>query len=364
MTVVLTDGFDTYNGNSTTTGALNKWPVTFGSGGINITTPAGTRFTNKPGRSFKIVSADNQAREIFYGRALPSSLSQGAVGLAFVTNSSHSAWPAAASGGSPFLTLTTATTIQIGVGITSAGELVAFRGSGGAGSTSKTVLGTSAAGTISPAQEVFVELEFVISDTVGRMSVFVEGTQVLNLTNVDTSNIGGSVNFLNLGMAYGGANGTASHQWDDLYVRNTATRLGPRRVETIFPNSDVAKAFVPNAGTTNYTQVDEQQANGDTDYVQGSAVGDTDTYGFEDLSTTPTSVDAVQMVACAMRTDAGGRSIALQVKSGATTSDGSDIGLPTTYAKLERLLTTDPNTGSAWTGAAVNALQGGPKVTV
>ena len=93
-------------------------------------------------------------------------------------------------------------------------------------------------------------------------------------------------------------------------------------------------------------------------------MGDVDTYGFGDLGSTPSTIDAVQLTAFAEKTDAAARSIALQAKSGATTSDGGNFSLAATYGKFERLLTTDPNTSAAWGASAVNALQGGPKVTV
>jgi hypothetical protein len=51
------------------------------------------------------------------------------------------------------------------------------------------------------------------------------------------------------------------------------------------------------------------------------------------------------------------------VKSGATEVGGTDTALSTSYGWLTRVDTTDPNTGVAWTAAAVNALQVGAKVT-
>jgi hypothetical protein len=51
------------------------------------------------------------------------------------------------------------------------------------------------------------------------------------------------------------------------------------------------------------------------------------------------------------------------VKSGATEVGGADTALPTSYAWLNRVDAVDPNTAAAWTAAAVNALQVGPKVT-
>jgi hypothetical protein len=65
----------------------------------------------------------------------------------------------------------------------------------------------------------------------------------------------------------------------------------------------------------------------------------------------------------AKKSDSGSRQGQVRVKSSSTEVGGTDTVLSTTYAWLNRVDTTDPNTSAAWTASAVNALQVGPKVT-
>lgn len=252
-------------------------------------------------------------------------------------------------------------TIQCGMKVDANGAINVYRYTS---ETAGTLLGASANGVIQPNTWHYIEVEVTISDTVGVFKVYVDGVQQVNLTGLDNKNTANAY-ASNIRFSSASASGwNMSLDVDDFYLTDAATKLGERRVETIYPTSDVAQGFARSTGATNYTLVDEAQVNGDTDYVQGSSVGDTDTYGLGDLSSTPTAVDAVQVISFAEKTDAGSRSFALQVKSGATTSDGSNYALAASYGKFERLLTQDPNGPTAWTASAVNALQGGPKVTV
>jgi hypothetical protein len=64
-----------------------------------------------------------------------------------------------------------------------------------------------------------------------------------------------------------------------------------------------------------------------------------------------------------MKSDAGTRTMAVQVKSGATTVASPTVVLTTSgWQWAWRTDVTDPNTGAAWTPAAVNVAQIGPRV--
>ncbi len=344
MTAVLIDGFDLYNGVGANTGLAAKWTITgtpsmvsgrFGgqaakvnqsSNGVNITRPFPANYASfAVGFGFRLVTF------------------AGLTGSPYPMCSFHDSIP----------------TIQCGLRVTATGAIEANRYTS---DSAGTVLGTSSAGVIAANTWHYIECEVTISDASGVFKVYVDGVQVLNLTSVDTKN---TANAYASSIKFGAsANITQNIDIDDLYVNDAATKLGERRVETLYPTSDVAQGFARSSGAVNYSLVDEAQVNGDTDYVQGSTVGDVDTYGFGDLSGSPATIDAVQFTSFAVKTDATARSIALQIKSGATTSDGSNYALAASYTKIERLTTVDPNTAAAWTAANVNAVQGGPKVTV
>lgn len=359
MAIPLIDGFDTYNGTGTNTGLQAKWtPVSIVTASPNNASMTTGRFS---GQAARIAwTGGGGERSGGYSRLLPSTYSSFTLGTAFristLTNVATTALPG-------IMHFREGTTYHLIITLTSDGKLNVYRASS---ASAGTLLGSTAAGTIIANTWHYIEAEVVINDSTGRVTLYVDGVQVLNLTSQDTRNGGtGVVDTINISGNTGNPSlSTPSIDFDDLYFRDSATRLGERRVETLYPNSDVAQGFARSAGSTNYTLENEAQVDGDTTYVQGSTVGDVDTYGMDNLSSNPTTIDAVQISAYARKTDAASRSIALQVKSGATTSDGSNYALAASYSKFERILETDPNTGSAWTRTNVDALQGGPKVTV
>ena len=114
---------------------------------------------------------------------------------------------------------------------------------------------------------------------------------------------------------------------------------------------------------TNASNVGEAAQDGDTTYVYDSTSGHEDLYDLDNLTTTPTTIIAVQSRMFAKKSDSGTRNGQIRVKSGATEVGGTDTVLGTNYGWLNKVDTVDPNTSAAWTASAVNALQVGPKVT-
>lgn len=123
---------------------------------------------------------------------------------------------------------------------------------------------------------------------------------------------------------------------------------------------------------TVYTTLTATNAGGVSDYSQDSltsivhsdTVGNYDLYDLIDTFYTPASVVGVMLKAACTKTDAGGRGIKLAGLSGATPFESSEYMPLTTWSyAVSQFYNTDPDTGSAWTAAALNALQIGPKVS-
>jgi hypothetical protein len=357
MSVIMFDGFDTYNGIDPNLGAGTQWAIDRYNNNYPSVTMGSGRFG---GQAFTVTYTGGSTACGGGSRQFSTPISTIAAGFAFRT--SNRSGHAVAILPTIFAVYSTADGLwQDLLCVNVNGAISAFRASG---SNSGTLLGTSADDVIQNNVWHYIEVEIDISSSAGRVKVKVDGNTVINVTGVNTLAGGsGTVDRVVLAGTNGGG-ATVITDFDDLYVTDNGTSLGERRVETLPPTADVVKGFVPNAGTTNCTQVDELPANGDTDYVQGTNVGDRDTYDFSNLSSNAAAVDAVQIVAYAKKTDAATRGIALQVVSGGNTFDGPTTNLPASYTKLERLMTTNPNTGGAWSYSTVNALRGGPKVTV
>jgi hypothetical protein len=122
------------------------------------------------------------------------------------------------------------------------------------------------------------------------------------------------------------------------------------------------------AATTN-NAVEAEQAPlgiwGDFGFVTSSTIGNEDLFGFPALTGSPVSVYAVAVKSYMRDATAGARTVTLNTKSGATDSPGSNAGFTpsTTYGWAASMFLTDPNTGTAWGVAGVNAAVSGYKIT-
>jgi hypothetical protein len=139
--------------------------------------------------------------------------------------------------------------------------------------------------------------------------------------------------------------------------------VGDIRCVTLFPDADTAqKDFSRSAGSDNYALVDETDQDDDTTYVYSSTVGHIDRYTLQNLSPAPPSIITLQARQRVKKYDAGARSSAIVIKSGATTVTTGSLALPSSYIWQNYVMATDPNTAAAWTSANVDALELGPKV--
>ena len=162
---------------------------------------------------------------------------------------------------------------------------------------------------------------------------------------------------------------TSAGNWN---VTNASASIGVTTATTYaaFPaanqspsNSSIPATSVLITVTTNNSLVNETQQDGTTSYVYDATVNDADLYAIASIGGVPSNVVAVTTRGFFSKSDAGARGAQVQLKSGATTAGSTPTLLSNTFGWLYRTDVTDPATGSAWTGAAVDALQIGPKVT-
>jgi len=347
MAIVLIDGFDVYNGVQSNIGLQANWNCVTPT---SITTPAG-RFGGQAVSIAPLSSSSGSSPSMYKAFTGATSCT---VGFALYTDSLNSGWTATTAW---HAALRSGTTEYVNILFNAIGGITVKRAT--------TDLGSSVPGLFAADNWYFIEIETVISDTVGRVTVYVNGASVLNLTNQDTKN-GTATTVDNVmfqsGIAFSGASEYGTYWYDDLYLTDTGTKLGESRVETLYPNADTAvKQWTPLTGTENYAMVDETLCDGDTTYVYASSTA-TDNYDFGNLSDNPSAVRAVQAVTFAKKTDTATRNLYLQTVSGATTSDGPAIPLLSTYTRFNRIMETDPNTAAAWTYPNVNTVKGGPKI--
>lgn len=231
------------------------------------------------------------------------------------------------------------------------------------GTIAGTLLGTSTA-TIPDNTWVFLEMRASIHDSTGTVEVWMDDVLILNLTAQDTQNGGtGALDRIRLGRLTN--NVAANVVLDDFYVADdsgsgvTAPLGSAVRVDCVLPTgAGSSTQFTASAGS-NYQCVDETPPNEDTDYVSTSTAGHVDLYAMGDLPVTPTAIKATMVCAVARKDDVGSRTLRTKLKSGGTTSNGASNALAITYAGIADMYEVDPNTGSAWTKTAIDAMEVG-----
>lgn len=335
MTIQLIEGFDLYSGAS----SGGNFPM------INNgwTVPSATMVTGRFGGLAASMGAGNTSMS----KSLPAALATFSMGVAvFVT-----AVPTATAN---LLAFRAVGAPQCSLQIDNAGVLTALRGA--------TVLGTSATNLLTLNAWHYLECEIVISATVGVFKVYVDGINVLSVTGANTKNVGTStgvdtIYFHNI------ANTSFAANYDDYYVTDAGTRLGEQRVETIRANANTAQDdWAKLTGTSAFAMVGDTTIDGDTTYIFDGTVGHKTTQGLADLAVAPNAIAAVQVSFTAKKDDATTRQVRNYNVSGATTTNGATRNMAASYTKFDDIYATDPNTGVAWTSAAVNALQAGVEV--
>jgi hypothetical protein len=258
----------------------------------------------------------------------------------------------------------TMATAHVWLGVDANNAIVIRRGDG-------TVLGTSAANTLTPGTWAYIEIKVVLGDgTSGSVVVRVNGVAVLTLTGIDTKNGGTKTVFESVGyFASSGPTGTV-YSVDDFYLCNGAGSinndfLGDCSVETIFPSGNGnSSGMVGSDGnsTDNYLLVDEAPTPSSSDYVASAIDGAKDTYAFADLTHTAGTVKGVQISAYAAKSDTGTRTMSNVIRSGGADTVLTAQALSTAYAALRNVVEQNPNGPAAWTIASVNAAEFGVQV--
>lgn len=201
------------------------------------------------------------------------------------------------------------------------------------------------------------------SSSTGTFSVWVNGTQIINLTSQTTVNGGAT----NITAFYFG--GSVSHTYDDLIIQDettgaNTTRLGDSRIETLVPSSDASpNNGTPLTGTSHFAMVDEAQNDGDTSYnTITNTSGQEELYGFGSLANTSSNIWAIKVVGVMKQVNAGTQDIESVVSSSGSVSTGGSTAITTAYATYDTILETDPHTSAQWAYTAVNAVKAGYKV--
>lgn len=256
---------------------------------------------------------------------------------------------------------------HLGVGFGAGGSLTVIQlGGGGTSPFSQTVLAQSDFGILNPNVWHYIEIELLVDNTIGFCRVYVDGndTPCINLTGADTKLSVNPISHLEIMPMQQDLSTHVNMTFDDIYVTDHATRLGPRRIQTLRVNGNgVIQDWTPSTGTDHAACIDEVLAN-TTDYISASTLGAVDQFTMTNLASDPLTIDEVNLVVYCEKTDGGTRAVKTGLKSGGTTSESTDIYLANGIARQDRVFTKDPNGNIAWDGPAVDALVTQVKVSV
>jgi hypothetical protein len=138
--------------------------------------------------------------------------------------------------------------------------------------------------------------------------------------------------------------------------------MGPQIITTLRPNGDSAVQFSPDSGVTNYSRVNEVNADDDTSYVQDSTIGHQDLYDFGDISFVPSSIKSAILNARIENSGAGTVVNKLISKNNSIQLNGGTVVSPLSYATSQQEFSLDPGANAAWTQSNINSAKFGVRV--
>lgn len=204
-------------------------------------------------------------------------------------------------------------------------------------------------------------VEVLLNCNVGSEQVIlrVNGAEIFNATGITLPQL--TVDRVRL------CAGNFRNTYDDVYLVNNADGtgfLGNVRIPYLSPDADTAqKDFTPNAGGTNYTQVDETSSDSDTTYVSATTPGARDILSVANVSGyTPTGIKGVTTYTTA-KVAADPANLRPVIRTAGVVANGASVPLTTSYSIIANVYTVNPATGVNWTPAEISALEAGYEIT-
>jgi len=227
-------------------------------------------------------------------------------------------------------------------------------------------------------QWYYIELRFLIDNTVGELELRVDGEVWFNSGGFDT-NAGGSDEIDNFQFRSGHPTGSGSvgsglgYSLTDVQIidPNVAGFQGfpfPAVIDILYPSAETAQIdFTPETGSDNSAMVDESPKH-DYDSTHNEANVAADEDRFDTVGSVPYSafgeVLAVQVVSIVKDTlDGGARTFRSVVFEGATKGNGTTVTLTESeWQAAQSIFEDNPDTSSPWTNTEVEAAEIGYEI--
>jgi hypothetical protein len=209
----------------------------------------------------------------------------------------------------------------------------------------------------------YIEFEVIISDTVGRVIIKVDATEVYDSgASLDTKNGGTGV----IDKCMWGGNSGYPTRMDDLYIFDDQGSLnntfyGDAVVEKVIPDgAGNYTDFTPSTGS-NWQNVDDGPTiDGDSTYNSAGTGGDTDSYTFAAMAAASGADIAAVQIGAIVRHEGGGGTLRLMHRRSASDTFGATKTPSSGYGWVGELMEQDPQAGpGAWTVTNVDASEFG-----
>jgi hypothetical protein len=226
------------------------------------------------------------------------------------------------------------------------------------GSMAGTLLGTSANNVFSANTWMRIEVRYKLDPAAGVVEVWINGTQVLNLTAQNTRTNAAATAISLVYWPAGDQSG--GNRWtgyiDDITISDT--RLGDLRIARVAPNAD----STPNNGTlstgvNHYAVVNEARYDTTTYTDLTNTVNQEERFGVAALPTTPDIILAVMPISVRQKTAAGNAAAYNVVRSGTSEMLGTYTQLTTSWQIQRDIIQNDPATSAAWSASAVGSMK-------
>lgn len=213
----------------------------------------------------------------------------------------------------------------------------------------------------------WIEVQIVLSSTsTGSVSVYIDGVQDLNLTNIITFN---SSTVPTGGVAFGvGSNGYSGSNSittiiDDIMIWDTTGSnfnqfpMGQQRINTIVPNGPGSSTQLTSSGGANF-QVAAQNYSG-TGTLVANGGGLTDMYTNSGLGAyNPSKINALVVNATGYNSGNGSSYLIPKIETNSTIVSAQQIPLNTTSTAIQSVFYNDA-TNAPWTTSSINNSQFG-----
>lgn len=246
---------------------------------------------------------------------------------------------------------------MLSLNLASDGTLKLYKGTTG----SQVLLGTS---STSLSQDTWYRIGIkVVADTSGSYELKINGSsEISGSSGWDTN--APALNIIYLGNIYDRNSLSFKFYWDDVVADDANYIDVDYAVGILKPNAN-GSTMTWNGGTgaSDYTQVDEIPVD-DADYVTSpnSGAPNVALMNFQsrsDAGITNSTIYAIKAVIITKEQNSATSATLIRVRSGSTNSDSGTLNGTTSTQGRNRVLSTDPDTGSAWTNSAVDAIEAG-----